>query len=44
MKEPWVRWLAFAVLAVTVLVSSCQALAAPNDAAQPSIAQERQDR
>ncbi|MEL6769028.1 MAG: hypothetical protein AAFP17_17755 [Pseudomonadota bacterium] len=29
MKEPWVRWLAFAVLAVTVLVSSCQALATP---------------
>ncbi|MEO1722671.1 MAG: hypothetical protein AAFR84_09735 [Pseudomonadota bacterium] len=29
MKEPWVRWLAFAVLAVTVLVSSCQALADP---------------
>ncbi|MEM7498009.1 MAG: hypothetical protein AAF371_08465 [Pseudomonadota bacterium] len=29
MTQPWVRWLAFAVLAATVLVSSCQALAAP---------------
>lgn len=28
MGKGWVRWLAFAVLAMTVLVSSCQALAA----------------
>ncbi|MEM6943990.1 MAG: hypothetical protein AAF416_02730 [Pseudomonadota bacterium] len=27
MTQPWVGWLAFAVLAITVLVSSCQAMA-----------------
>lgn len=38
MSKPWVGWLAFAVLAVVVLVSSCQAMGASVMPAEPGVA------
>ncbi|MEO0820567.1 MAG: hypothetical protein AAF074_09085 [Pseudomonadota bacterium] len=44
MSKPWVGWLAFAVLAATVAVSSCQVLSARSVAPEAPLAGAEQGR